>query len=112
MSDYQYSKKDIETMMRRFKNEGAGKVALQGVYDNLLNLKTEIEKFYDAFIFYLDYWKTDAPFFGFCKDTHKEAFDRTDYITREITKRFLEIYALILIGLGEETESNSESEKK
>lgn len=68
-------------MMRKFKNEGAGRVALQGVYDNLLNLKPEIEKFYDAFIFYLDYWKTDAPFFGFFGIRIKK--DMTELITSQ-----------------------------
>ena len=82
------------------------KVCMQGCYKDLERLKPVIEKLYDEHIFYLSYWKSDCPYFGWewGKDdgSMKNQADITDGITRKIE----EIYAIILAGLGERCEKN------
>ena len=95
-SKLNYSKEQINKIIE---DSGLAKVAMAGVYNDLIKLKPLIEDFYDKHIFYLSYWEDDAPYFGWdlSTDTAKNMAEITD----GITQRFKEIYALILAGLGE-----------
>ena len=85
-------------------NNGLQVVCMQGCYNDLKKLKPIIEKLYDEHIFYLNYWKSDCPYFGWdwSKDngTMKNQADITDGITSKIE----EVYSMILAGLGERCE--------
>lgn len=104
MSDFKYSADKINKMIEE---SGLQKVCMQGCHNDLEKLKPIIEKLYDEHIFYLSYWKSDCPYFGWdwSKDngTMKNQADITDGITEKIQ----EVYALILAGLGEKCEENN-----
>lgn len=80
---------------------------MNGPYNDLTKLKPIIEELYDKYIFYLDYWSTECGYFGreWSKDDGRLAFQHK--ITGGITDKFLEIYALILAGLGERIDEES-----
>ncbi len=90
---FKYSKDSINKIMEGL---NFNKVPMQGFYDNLLRIKTEIEKFYDDNIFWLGYILNDAPYHGWNAENLSEMRE----IDREICKKFKEIYAIILKGLG------------
>ena len=69
-------------------------------------LKPLIEKFYDDYIFYLDYWKNDASYHGWDWSEDDGRMENQATITDRITEKFKEIYSLILAGLGERCENN------
>ncbi len=92
---FKYSKDNIKEIMEGL---NFGKVPMQGFYDDLLKIKTKIEKFYDDNIFYLGYILNDAPYYGWEAENLKEMRD----IDEEICTKFKEIYAIVLKGLGYE----------
>ena len=96
-----YSKDKINQMIQ---DSSLQKVSMMGVYQDLQKLKLIIEELYDKHIFYLSYWESDAPYFGW--DASNDKYKNMAAITDGITERFKEIYALILAGLGEEIKSN------
>ena len=73
---------------------------MTGVHDDLLDLKPIIEKLYDDKIFYLNYWKSECVWHGWDWSKDGETMANMDKITTGITDKFLEIYAMILGGLG------------
>ena len=103
MSDFKYSADSINQMID---NNKLNHVCMSGVYRDLQKLKSLIEKFYDDYIFYLNYWKNDAPYHGWLWDEDDGRLENQAKITDEITEKFKEIYALILAGLGERCENN------
>lgn len=103
MNDFKYSADRINQMIDDNK---LNQVCMQGVYKDLQNLKPLIEKFYDDYIFYLSYWENDAPYHGWIWSEDDGRMENQATITDGITKKFEEIYALILAGLGERCESN------
>lgn len=103
MNDFKYSADRINQMIDDNK---LNQVCMQGVYKDLQNLKPLIEKFYDDYIFYLSYWENDAPYHGWIWSEDDGRMENQAVITDGITKKFEEIYALILAGLGERCESN------
>ena len=80
------------------------KVCMQGCYNDLEKLKPIIEKLYDEHIFYLSYWKSDCPYFGWDWSKDNGSMKNQADITDGITHRIEEVYALILSGLGERCE--------
>lgn len=94
MSKFDYSKEEIEELKNQF---GFSKVSMQGFYDDLAKLKEKIEELYNDNVFYLGCPLEDAPYHGWTGDTLKEMRE----IDGEVCKRFKEIYAIILCGLGE-----------
>lgn len=94
MSNIKYS---METINDIKSNLPYSKVPMKGFYDDLLRLKEEVEKLYDKDVFYLGYSLSEAPYHGWSGENLKEMRE----IDREIVKRFHEIYAIILSGLGE-----------
>ena len=75
-------------------------VTMTGVRDNLLDLKPIIEKLYDDKIFYLNSWKSECVWHGWDWSKDYETMANMAKITTGITDKFLEIYAMILGGLG------------
>ena len=61
MTCFEYSADKINQMIDDNK---LNKVCMRGVYDDLQKLKPLIEKVYDDYVFYLSYWKSDAPYHG------------------------------------------------
>ena len=103
MSDFKYSADSINQMID---NNKLNQVCMQGVYKDLQKLKPLIEKFYDDYIFYLDYWINDASYHGWDWSEDDGRMENQATITDRITEKFKEIYALILAGLGERCENN------
>ena len=87
-----------------------GKAAMKGVLGDLESLKPIIENLYDEKIFYLDYWETDCPYHGWDWKKDEDVLKNMSYICDEIAKKFEEIYALILIGLGEDMEETEDDQ--
>lgn len=85
-------------------NDSLKKVCMQGCYNDLKRLKPIIEKLYDEHIFYLSYWKSDCPYFGWEWGKDGGSMKNQAIITDGITEKIEEIYALILAGLGEKCE--------
>ena len=102
MSDFEYSAEKIRELMKEY---NLSPVVMKGVYKDLKTLKPIIEKIYDEHIFYLSYWENECPYFGW--DWSEDRVKNMATITDEITYKFLEIYALILSGLGEEINEQS-----
>ena len=107
MSDFKYSADSINQIIE---NNKLNQVCMQGVYRDLQKLKPVIEKIYDDYIFYLNYWENDAPYHGWLWDEDDGRLENQAKITDEITEKFKEIYALILAGLGERCENNDSDE--
>lgn len=92
--NFKYSTKNIEEYKKEF---NYSKVKMSGFYNDLVKLKSGIEKLYDESVFYMGYGLDDAPYHGWGGENLKEMRE----IDKEICKRFYEIYAIILCGIGE-----------
>ena len=103
MSKFKYSADSINQMID---NNKLNHVCMSGVYRDLQKLKSLIEKFYDDYIFYLNYWENDAPYHGWDWSEDDGRMKNQAVITDGIIEKFKEIYALILAGLGERCENN------
>lgn len=99
MSDFKYSASQINGIIKSLE---LSPVCMVGVKNDLQKLKSIIEKVYDENIFYLSYWETDAPYFGWSWSEDDGSMENQKRITEGITDKFKEIYALILAGLGEQ----------
>lgn len=101
MSDFKYSSSEINKMIEE---SGLQEVCMQGCHNDLEKLKPIIEKLYDEHIFYIDYWVSECMYHGWdwSKDSGKLKSQKD--ITEGIRRKFMEIYALILSGLGEKCE--------
>lgn len=80
------------------------KVCMQGCHNDLEKLKPIIEKLYDEHIFYIDYWVCECGYHGWDLSNDNGKLKSQRDITKGIRKKFMEIYALILAGLGEKCE--------
>lgn len=101
MSDFKYSQKKINEIID---TSGCQKVIMTGIYNDLARLKPIIEEIYDKNIFYLDYWSSECCYHGWDWSKDDGSMASMHKITGGITDKFLEIYALILAGLGERCE--------
>lgn len=106
MSDFRYSASQINDIIKHLE---LSPVCMVGVKNYLQKLKSVIEKVYDENIFYLTYWETDAPYFGWLWSEDDGSMENQKRITEGITEKFKEIYALILAGLGEQCEEIEET---
>lgn len=104
MSKFDYSKKEINDIITQ---SNLKPVVMEGVFNDLKELKPAIEELYDNKIFYLSYFATDAPYFGWIGKEAQEKIEEMLKITDAISQKFIEIYALILAGLGEVMEDES-----
>lgn len=101
MNSFTYSADKINKMID---DNGYKPATMTGVRDNLLDLKPIIEKLYDDKIFYLDYWQSECAWHGWDWSKDDGTMANMAKITTGITDKFLEIYAMILGGLGERCE--------
>ena len=95
---YDCVKKEIQSHIDRLKSEGYEKAPMTGVNKDLKRAKEKFEQFYDEAIWEQGWCLTDAPYFGWGIDAIKDMMRITDGIQRKA----LELYALILVGLGED----------
>lgn len=104
MSNFKYSSSEINKMIEE---SGLQEVCMQGCHNDLEKLKPIIEKLYDEHIFYIDYWVSECVYHGWdwSKDNGKLKSQKD--ITEGISRKFIEIYALILSGLGEKCEESN-----
>lgn len=93
---FRYSKDEINQIISEYREAGLKKVSMRGVYNDLQELKSIIENLYKDKIFHLSDFD-DAIYHGWKGEDIREIGKITDGIERRIN----EIYALILIGLGE-----------
>ena len=103
MNSFKYSAKTINKLIEEY---NLNPVCMKGTQNELENLKSYIEEFYDKYIFYLSYWKGDAPYHGWLWSEDDGRMANQAKITDGITDKFYEIYALILSGLGERCEND------
>lgn len=104
MSKFKYSAEKINQMIE---DGGLKKVCMHGVHRDLEKLKSVIEQLYDDSIFYIDYWVSECPYHGWEWSEDDGALQSQKDITEGIRQKFIEIYALILAGLGEKCEENN-----
>ena len=96
-----FARKQINELMTKFKIDNDLRPAcMVGFHKDLKNMKERIEKDYVNNIFYLDYWEGDCGYFGWNWSKDDGTLASQKYITDSIINRYLEIYALILLGLG------------
>lgn len=103
MSNFKYSAEKINKMIEE---NGLQKVCFQGCYDDLSELKPIIEKMYDDYVFNIDYWTSECGYHGWDWSKDDGGLKSQKDITKGIRQKFIEIYALILTGLGEKCEEN------
>lgn len=96
-NDFVYSWKTINDMIDKF---GTHKVCMRGTYADLEELKTIIEELYSSKINYLTYWESECPYHGWSWANDDGTMRNQANVTDGITDKFIEIYALILSGLG------------
>jgi 5'-deoxynucleotidase YfbR-like HD superfamily hydrolase len=104
MSKFKYSAAKINQMIE---DGGLKKVCMHGVRRDLEKLKPVIEQLYDDSIFYIDYWVSKCPYHGWEWNEDDGRLKSQKDITEGIRQKFMEIYALILAGLGEKCEENN-----
>jgi hypothetical protein len=76
------------------------KPPMKGFYDELITLKSKLEKFYDDDIFYVGYGLNDAPFFGW----EGKKLEDMWRIQNDINTKFKELYAIVLSATNTEIE--------
>ena len=86
---------------------GLKKVCMYGAHRDLEKLKPVIEQLYDDSIFYIVYWVSECPYHGWEWSKDDGTLQSQKDITEGIHQKFIEIYALILAGLGEKCEENN-----
>lgn len=101
MSYFKYS---ADVINKKIEEMNLHKATMAGVIHDLQALKPVIEKIYDERIFYLDEWISDCAFHGWDWSKDDGRMEDMHTITSGITDKFIEIYALILAGLGEKVE--------
>lgn len=96
-----FARKQINELMTKFRIDNDLRPAcMVGFHKDLKNMKERIEKDYVDNIFYLDYWEGDCGYFGWDWSKDDGRLESQKYITEGIISRYLEMYALILLGLG------------
>lgn len=93
---------DNEDLKEFIKNTPYKPVVMLGVKNDLQRIKDEFIKLYNPLINYLTYFISEAGYHGW--DYQDEKFQNMVNLTKDIQKKFLEIYALTEIGLGNEIE--------
>lgn len=102
MSNFDYSKKEINAMIQEYNDNGIGRAAMVGVLESLRTLKPKLEQLYDEQVFYMSYWRGECGFHGW--DVQSDAVKSMETITDGIEECIERAYALVLTGLGERME--------
>lgn len=108
MNSFEYSRDKINKLIDQC---GLPKVCMGGVFGDLKHLKAVIEEVYEKHIFYLSYWKSECAWHGWSWANDDGTMEKQASITDGITDKFIEIYALILSGLGERMSEDDDSSK-
>ena len=74
------------------------KATMDGVYKDLEKLREDLVELYDKRIFWLDYFKADAPYMGW--DPNSPEYQNMVNLTKDIRTMFLKAYVLTEKGLG------------
>lgn len=104
-NDFIYSGKEINKIIEEINLQ---KAFMKGVVNDLIRLKSIIEKLYRDEVFHLNYWASECAYFGYDWSKDDGSMKSQYEITNGITQKFREIYALILAGLGEKCEEYKE----
>lgn len=80
------------------------KATMKTVYEDLEKLRDASVKFYNDYIYWLNYYKADAPYFGWTNDNPE--YVNMCEMTKEIQTLFLKMYIIAEKGLGNELELN------
>jgi len=59
--NFEYSHEEINKLIEEY---DLRPVPMVGLFNELVDLKTKLEEFYEKNIFYLDYWQSEAPYHG------------------------------------------------
>ncbi len=90
-----YDKDSIEY----FKECKYKKVIMNGVFDDLQELKLKLIALYNEKILYLDYFASEAKYHGW--DVNSQEFKNMVNLIDDIKTMFLKIYILTEIGTGQ-----------
>lgn len=101
---FAYSKNRLAKLIEQYKALDLKEATMSGVHSELEHLKGFIEEFYKRNIFYLDDWIGECGFHGWDWSKDDGSMKSMKYITEGIVDKFIEIYALILVGLGQEAD--------
>lgn len=74
------------------------KATMAAVYKDLEKLKEDMVELYDKRLFWLDYFKSDAPYMGW--DPNSTDYKNMVNLTKDIKAMFLKAYVLTEKGLG------------
>lgn len=74
------------------------KATMSGVYKDLEKLRDGLVELYDKRVFWLDYFKADAPYMGW--DPNSPEYKNMVNLTKDINTMFLKAYVLTEKGLG------------
>lgn len=80
------------------KNENYDKAAMEGVWKDLEKLREQLLDLYYPLVFYLNYYKADAPFLGW--KVSDPSYQNMMKITEDINTLFLQIWVIVEKGLG------------
>lgn len=94
--------KEIMQLVQYYRNSRYEKVPMVGMREYLFDLKVKLEEIYGD-IFYMGYTLMDAPYHGWSGEPLKKMND----IQSRIESLARELYAVVLVGLGEDC-SNGE----
>lgn len=85
-----------------YKNSKYTKATMQCVYNDLEKLREASVKFHKDYIFWLNYYKADAPYMGWSIEDPE--YQNMCNLTKEIETLFLKMYILVEKGLGNKIE--------
>jgi len=87
----------VEEIENFKKSNNFSKAAMKGFYEDLIRIKQDVEKLFNNRVYFLGYPLDDAPFHGWDEESLKNMHD----IDNAVRNKVLELYAILLQGLGE-----------
>lgn len=98
---------EIMQLVQYYRNIcGYEKVPMVGMRKDLFDLKVKLEEIYGD-IFYMGYPLMDAPYHGWYGDALTKMYD----IQKRIESLARELYAVVLVGIGEDCADGERREK-
>ncbi len=94
-----YKQNELLELITQYKEQGITKAPMKGFHNDLSKILSLFEGLCNSTtVHYLGYSLSDAPFHGWNGETLKSMNNIDDILT----EKMLEIYALLLIGVGQE----------
>lgn len=87
--------KEVKDFANAYKYQ---KATMDGVYKDLEKLREDLVELYYNRLFWLDYFKADAPYMGW--DPNSPEYKNMVNLTKDIKTMFLKAYVLTEKGLG------------